>query len=82
MKVSGFCKAEVMNPNNGEVSTKVRVKFDNGEIINLFDSERTTDELIAYIRENREDVVKRIAVRDGEFGKFCVISRMKILEEF
>ena len=83
MKATGFLLQNVTNPNTGEESQRIAVKFDNAKVIRLFTGEQSLDEFKATITpESRESILKRIVVRDGEFGEYCVVSRAITTEEF
>ena len=77
MKAIGFSLVEATNPNTGDITKKVRVKFDNGSSYNLL-----TDLTVEDIKKDRDNILKRVEVRDGEFGKFAIISKVTVLEEF
>ena len=77
MKAIGFSLVEATNPNTGDITKKVRVKFDNATSYNLL-----TDLTVEDIKKDRDNILKRVEVREGEFGKFAVISKVTILEDF
>ena len=83
MKATGFQLVEVTNPNTGETSKKIRVKFDTCVAINLLLPQDTTlEKAIEDIKANREDYLRRVQVFEGEFGKYCRFSNATIDEEF
>lgn len=82
MKATIFKLQEVINPNTGEVSQRISVVFDNGEVIRLY-ARDGVDAAVATIKANRELAINSVrVVRDGLFGAYCVLSNAKDLEEF
>jgi len=77
MKAIGFALVEATNPNNGEVTKKIRVKFDN-----MFSCNLLTDLTVDDIKKDRDNLLGKIEVREGEFGKYAIISRVTVLDEF
>lgn len=77
MKAIGFKVVDVVNPVTAEVLRKVRVKFDNSEVINFL-----TDLSIDAIKADKDNILKNIEVRTGEFGKYCIVSKSTFVEEF
>lgn len=77
MKAIGFALVEATNPNNGEVTQKIRVKFDN-----MFSCNLLTDLTVEDIKKDRDALLGKIEVREGEFGKYAIISRVTVLDEF
>ena len=83
MKAIGFQLVEVTNPNTGETSKKLRVKFDNCSAINLLLPEgKTLDVAMTEIKANREDYLRKVQVFEGEFGKYCRFANATIEDEF
>ena len=77
MKAIGFALVEATNPNTAEVTKKIRVKFDN-----MFSCNLLTDLTVEDIKKDRDAILGKIEVRDGEFGKYAIISRVTVLEKF
>ena len=77
MKAIGFSLVEATNPNTGDVTKKIRVNFDNAFSCNLL-----TDLTVEDIKKDRDAILGKIEVRDGEFGKYAIIRRITVLEEF
>ena len=77
MKAIGFSLVEATNPNTGDVTKKIRVNFDNAFSCNLL-----TDLTVEDIKKDRDTILGKIEVRDGEFGKYAIISRVTVLEKF
>ena len=83
MKATGFQLVEVTNPTTGDVTKKLRVKFDTCVAINLLMPRDTTLEaLMVDIKANRDAYLAKVQVREGEFGQYCVFSLAKIEDEF
>ena len=77
MKAINFTLVEATNPSTSEVVKKIKVKFDNAMSFNL-----VTDLTVEDIKKDRDTLLAKVELREGEFGKFAVISRVTILEEF
>lgn len=77
MKATSFRLVEATNPNTSEVVKKIKVMFDNAMSYNLL-----TDLTVEDIKKDRDTLLAKVELREGEFGKFAVISRVTILEEF
>ena len=83
MKATGFQLVEVTNPNSGETSKKIRVKFDTCTAINLLLPEgKTLEVAMSEIKANREEYLRKVQVFEGEFGKYCRFSNATIEDEF
>ena len=83
MKAITFKLQEVTNPNNGEISNRIAVAFDNGEVIKLLTRNATVEDTVAKIKANRDAAIKSVVIRtDGQFGKYCVLSNAVDKEEF
>ena len=77
MKAIGFSLVEATNPNTGDITKKIRVKFDNASSYNLL-----ADLTVEEIKKDRDNILSKVELRDGEFGKYAVISRVTVLEQF
>jgi len=77
MKATGFMLVEATNPTTSEVVKKIKVKFDNAMSFNLL-----TDLTVEDIKKDKDNLLAKVELREGEFGKFAVISRVTVLEEF
>ena len=83
MKATGFQLVEVTNPNTGETSKKIRIKFDTCIAINLLLPQDTTlEKAMADIKANRDSFLAKVQVFEGEFGKYCRFSNATIEDEF
>jgi len=82
MEAIGFLRQTVVNPNTGEESERLAVKFDNARVIKLYLKGEELDKVQADIKADRDKALKSITVKDGEFGPFAVLSAAVITEEF
>ena len=41
-----------------------------------------TDLTVEDIKKDKDNLLAKVELREGEFGKFAVISRVTVLEEF
>ena len=77
MKAIGFSLVEATNPKTGDITKKIRVKFDNASSYNLL-----TDLTVEEIKKDRDAILSKVELREGEFGKYAVISRVTVLKQF
>jgi hypothetical protein len=83
MKATTFKLQKVTNPNTGEISNRIAVLFDNAELVKLYPGKDTTvEEKWEQLKKDPEAAKKAVRViPDGQFGKYCVISRAEDVEE-
>ena len=81
MTAVSFLLQEVANPNTGEQSKRLAVKFNNGKVIRLYNGDTTIDDTIKAIKADKAEHIKRVVVRDGEFGEYCVFTKAVTIEE-
>lgn len=81
MNAISFLLQEVVNPNTGEQTQRLAVKFDNGKVIRLYNGDESIEATIKSIKEDKPSFIKRVVVRTGEFGDYCVFTKATTLEE-
>ena len=82
MKAISFRLQEVVNPNTAEVSQRIAVEYDNGEVIRLY-ARDGVEAAMAQIKADRDAAIKSLrTIRDGQYGAYCVLSNAKDLETF
>lgn len=74
---TGFRRVNVTNPNTGETKEKIQVVHKDGHVYTLL-----TDLTPEAIKAERDKVLGKIDLREGEFGTYAVITKAEILEEF
>ena len=82
MKAISFLVQTVANPNTGEESQRLAVRFDNGEVIRMYIGERSLDEVVAEIKADKASFIAKVVPKNGQFGRFCVFSHAVTNEEF
>lgn len=81
MNAISFLLQEVTNPNTGEQSQRLAVKFDNGKVIRLYNGDVSIEDTIKEIKADKPSSLKKVVVRTGEFGDYCVFTKAVTLEE-
>ena len=77
MKAIGFKLVEVTNPESGEVKEKIKVVFDNCQEYFFL-----TNKSVEEIKASRSEVLSKITIREGDYGKYCIESKATLKEEF
>ena len=77
MKAIGFQKVKVLNPTTNVEVEKLRVSFDNGKSITLL-----TDLTVEQIKADRDKLLSKVVVCEGEFGQYCLFTKAELLEAF
>lgn len=77
MEFTKFRVVKVINPNTQEESTKLRAVTVDGKEFNIL-----TDMPLADIKEQRDTLLARIIIKEGQYGQFGVFRMSEILEEF
>lgn len=71
-----FQLVEVTNPATGDVVKKFRVLFNDLTTLSF-----VTDLSLEDIRAQKEELLPKVSIGEGQFGKYAYISRAKVLEE-
>lgn len=74
---TAFRRVKVTNPVTGETKEKIQVVHKDGHAYTLL-----TDLTPEAIKADREALLGKIDLREGEFGTYAVITRADILETF
>ena len=77
MNFVGFKLVEITNPTTAEVTQKLRVVGDNGLEYNFL-----TDLTVEQVKEKRNELLKNITLGEGPYGKFAMVRKSKVVEEF
>lgn len=72
-----FRRVNVTNPNNGETKEKIQVLHKDGHAYTLL-----TDLTAEQIKADREALLGKVTLHEGEFGTYAVFTRAEILENF
>lgn len=72
-----FRRVSVTNPTTGETREKIQVIHKDGHSYTLL-----TDLTVEQIKADREALLGKIDLREGEYGTYAVITRATILENF
>jgi hypothetical protein len=77
MNFVGFLLVEVTNPNTGEVKKKLRVKSETGLEYNFL-----TEMSVEEVKAQKTELLSKIVLGEGPFGKFAMVRKSVVLEEF
>ena len=83
MNAQTFLRQTVINPETAEETERLAVRFDNGKVLRMFlpKDSGTLEEVLATIKANKEAAIKKVNVKEGEYGEYCMLSSAVTLEE-
>ena len=62
MKATGFLLQDVTNPNTGEQTQRLTVRFDNGKVIRLFHGEDSIEDTVKAIKADRDAYLAKVVI--------------------
>ena len=83
MNAQTFLRQTVINPETSEETERLAVRFDNGKVLRMFlpKDSGTLEEVFTAIKADKPTALKKVNVKDGDFGEYCMLSSAKTTEE-